>query len=73
MITQLESSCPPGEDLDFPALLRAFATNVEGATAIEYALLASMFVTLLIGSSSSLRSSLLTMYNSITNSVANAN
>lgn len=55
------------------SLLQSFVLAEDGATAIEYSLLAAMFATLMIGSSGSLRSSLLTLYGSLSTAVANAN
>jgi Flp pilus assembly pilin Flp len=65
-------SLPEGAPLSW-SMLNSFALAEDGATAIEYGLLAAMFATLMIGSSGSLRSSLLTLFGSLSNAVANAN
>jgi pilus assembly protein Flp/PilA len=50
---------------------RRFARDESGATAIEYALIASIISIVIIGGSGSIRSALRTTFNSVANSVGN--
>ncbi len=53
------------------ALIRRFRRDESGATAIEYALIASIISIVIIGGSGSIRSALRTTFNTIADAVGN--
>lgn len=53
------------------SLIRRFRRDESGATAIEYALIASIISIVIIGGSGSIRSALRTTFNTIANAVGN--
>jgi pilus assembly protein Flp/PilA len=54
------------------SLARRFAADVQGATAIEYGLMAAIFSVTVIGGSSSIRSALQAAFSTVTTAIASA-
>jgi pilus assembly protein Flp/PilA len=57
--------------LSLPSLIRRFGRDESGATAIEYALIASIISIVIIGGSGSIRSALRTTFNTVSGAVGN--
>jgi pilus assembly protein Flp/PilA len=54
-------------------LLRTFLTNDDGATAIEYGILAAVMSVVIVGSTGSIRFALINTFNKINTNIASVN